>query len=160
MAQTIEEAVTELIQKVSQLETKVAKLERTGALDEIQAEKVKAVISELEGTSELVTTQAEETKTRISALEWKIQNQGDEGKGRSLLESKIVTSQAKFGGERKAFREWSDKMKNALGSTRTSFRDVFKWIEDRMPTSETSPNYYEYKKWMEYQWKDPISDRS
>ena len=86
------------------METKVAKLERTGALDEIQAEEVKARISELEGTSELVTTQAEETKTRISALEWKIHNQGEEGKGRSLLESKIVTSQAKFGGERKAFR--------------------------------------------------------
>ena len=103
MTQTIEEAVTELIQKVSQLETEVAQLERTGALDEIQAEELKARISELEGTSELATTQTEETKTRISALEWKIQNQGDEGKGRSLLESKIVTSQAKFGGERKPF---------------------------------------------------------
>ena len=59
MTQTIEEAVTELIQKVFQLETNIAKLERTGALDEIQAEEVKARISELEGTSELVTTQAE-----------------------------------------------------------------------------------------------------
>ena len=58
MTQTIEEAVTELIQKVSQLETKVAKLERTNALDEIQAAKVKAIISELEGTSGLATTQA------------------------------------------------------------------------------------------------------
>ena len=59
MAQTMEEAVTELIQKVFQLETKVAQLERIGALDEIQAEEVKARISELEGTSELATTQAE-----------------------------------------------------------------------------------------------------
>ena len=51
-------------------------------------------------------------------------------------------------------------MKNALGSTRTSFRDVVKWIADRMPTSEISPNYYEYKRWMEDPWKDPISDKS
>ena len=62
MTQTIEEAVTELIQKVSQLETKVAKLARTGAPDEIQAEEVKAIISEIEGTSELVTTQAKQNK--------------------------------------------------------------------------------------------------
>ena len=51
-------------------------------------------------------------------------------------------------------------MKNAPGSIRTSFRDVFKWIDDRVPTSETSPNYNEYKRWMEDQWKDPISEKS
>ena len=46
MTQTIEEAVTELIQKVTQLETKVARLERIKELDEIQTEKVNVRISE------------------------------------------------------------------------------------------------------------------
>ena len=117
-------------------------------------------VTRLEGAGGLLGAKMEETKARISVLEVRLQGQGEEGKGRSLLENKIVTSQAKFEGKRKTFREWNDKMNNALGNNRTSFRDVFKWIEDRMPTSETIPGYPEYKGWMESQGKDPISDKS
>ena len=49
---------------------------------------------------------------------------------RPLMESKAVVGQKTFGGQRGMFREWIDKMRNAITGLSPELRAVLEWAED------------------------------
>ena len=92
-----------------------------------------------------VNNQIQESIRKVERVEEKLAegtriNEDKLTSRKPLVESKVVNSQKVFTGQRKEFKAWSDKMKNALTSSEESLRDVFKWLEETMASRTQDPN--------------------
>ena len=62
---------------------------------------------------------------------------------RSLLESKAIGNLKSMGSDRARFKEWDDKLKNALGELRGGSRKILEWVGKRRDRQITEADYKE-----------------
>lgn len=119
----------EILQRIMAIETMVQVLEACSMRASSETGALGAQITELHSR----TIQVESTQQHPDY-------QGGGKNRRPLLESKAVANQKIFGGQRKEFNEWGDKLKNAITTSNGSNREVFKNDRRRHGGEESRSN--------------------